>query len=62
MLEAKIKSNRLLNKSDISGIYNFDLDKKKKIEALATNAEWKVEQGKILKLQTYDLSLFIGRN
>ena len=33
-----------------------------KIKSLATNAELKAEKNKILKLQTYDLSLFIGQS
>ena len=34
---------------------------KEETETLATKAELKAEQGKILKLQTNDLSLFIGQ-
>ena len=33
-----------------------------KIKSLATKAELKAEKNKILKLQTYDLSLFIGQS
>ena len=35
---------------------------KEEIKTLATKAELKAEQDKIVKLRTYDLNLFIGRN
>ena len=35
---------------------------KEEIKTLATKVELKAEQDKILKLQTYDLSLFIGQS
>ena len=54
------KKKGLVNKSDISKFINYsDLDKK--IETLATKAELKAEQHKIVKLQMYELSLFIAQ-
>ena len=35
---------------------------KEEIKKLATKAELKAEQGKIVKFQTYDSSLFIGQS
>ena len=53
----KIKNKELFIKSDISGlIYNSDLNKK--METLATKAELKAEQDKIVKLKMHDLSSF----
>ena len=48
----KIKQKGLVSKSDIAGfINNADLDiKKKKVATLATEAELKAEQDKIIKL------------
>ena len=61
ILDANIKNKELVNKSDISKfINNFDLDKN--IETLATKADLKAEQDKIVKLQTYDSSLYIGQS
>ena len=39
-----------------------DCDLNKQIGTLATKAELKPEQDKILKLQTHDLSYFLGKN
>ena len=51
----------LNDKSEISGfINNSNLDKK--IKALATKAELKVEQDGVKKLQTFDSSYFIGQS
>ena len=61
MLDAKIRNKELVDKSDINKfIINSDLDKK--IETLATKAELKAQQNKIVKLQTYDSNLFIGQS
>ena len=61
MLDAKIRNKELVDKSDIyKFIINSDLDKK--IETLATKAELKAQQNKIVKLQTYDSNLFIGQS
>ena len=38
------------------------LASKEEIKTLATKAELKAEQDKIVKLQTYDLSIFIGQS
>ena len=58
----KIKSKELINTSDITGfITNADLDKKK-VVTLATKAELKEEQDKIIKLQAFDSSYFRGRS
>ena len=38
------------------------LPTKDEIKRLATKAELKAEQDKIVKLQTYDLSVFIGQS
>ena len=53
VLDAKITQEKLVNESDLR------LTTKEEIKALATNTELKAEQDKIVKLQTYDLSLFI---
>ena len=50
ILDVKIKDKKLVNKSDI--INSSDLEKK--IKKLATKAELKAEQDKIVKLKTYD--------
>ena len=52
ILDAKVEKIELVNKSNI-----FNLVKKSGL-----NAELKTEQDKILKLQTYDLSYFPGKN
>ena len=60
ILDAKVKNKRLVHESDISGfIKKFYLDKK--IETSAAKAELKTEQNEIVRLQTYDLSLFIAQ-
>ena len=54
-----IKNKELVDKSDIAGfINNSDLDKK--VATLATKAELKAEQDKIIKLQAFNLSHFRG--
>ena len=61
MLDAKKKQKDLVSKSIISGIVkNFDLNIK--LATLVTKAELKAEQDKTMKLQTYDLSYFRGKN
>ena len=61
-IDAKIKVNRLVDKSDISRfIGNSDLDKKK-IATLATKAELESEQDKITRLQSFDSSCFRGKS
>ena len=56
-----IKQKELINKSDIFRFINAS-DLNKKIEILAKKAELKAEQDKIVKLETYDLSYFLGKN
>ena len=55
----KIKEKKLINESDISGFINKS---DSKIKQLATKAELKAEQDKIVKLETYELSHFLGKN
>ena len=55
----KIKEKKLINESDISGFINKS---DSKIKKLATKAELKAEQDKIVKLETYELSHFLGKN
>ena len=51
----------MVDKSAIAGfINNADLDKK--VAALATKAELKAEQDKIIKLQAFDSSYFRGKS
>ena len=54
-LDAKITQNNVLIKIKT-------LARKEETKALATKTELKVKQDKIVKLQTYDLSLFIGQS
>ena len=54
-LDAKITQNNVLIKIKT-------LARKEETKALATKAELKVKQDKIVKLQTYDLSLVIGQS
>ena len=61
-LSLKIKQKGLLCKCDIAGmINNTDLDKKK-VATLATKAELKAEQDKIIKLKAFDSSYSRGKN
>ena len=53
-LDAKITKKKLINK--------FDLDKKVKEEIKIVATELKTEQDKIVNLQTYDVSFFIGQS
>ena len=53
MIEAQIKQKELVNKSNISHLLNTKLAK-------ATKVELKAEQDKLVKLQTFDLSYFLG--
>ena len=57
----KGKTKKLVDKSDISDLVkNFDL--RTKLATLATKAELKADQDKILKLQTHGLSYFLDKN
>ena len=55
IFDAKIKENKLVKKSVISGLID------KKIETLATKAELEAEKYKVLKLQTTKLSYLLGK-
>ena len=59
--DAKITQKNLVNESDLNEKIKT-LATKEEIKALATKAELKTEQDEIEKLQTYDLSLFIGQS
>ena len=60
-LNAKVKQKRLVDKCPIAGfINNADLDKK--AATLATKADLKAEQDKIIKLQAFDSSYFRGKS
>ena len=60
-LDAKIKQKELFNKLDISNLVNF-FDLNTKLVTLATKADLKAEQDKILKLKAFDSSCFHGKN
>ena len=60
-LDAKITQKQLVNEYDLNEKIKT-LAIKEEILTLATKAELKAEQDKIVKLQTYDLSLFIGQS
>ena len=60
-LDAKRKKKELVNKFDISNLVkNSDLNTK--LATLATKAGLKAEQDKTVKLQTHELSYFLGKN
>ena len=61
IIDAKIKEKGLVDKSNISNLAkNFHLNAK--LAKLATKAELKAEQNKIVKLQTHGVSYFLVRN
>ena len=61
ILNAKIKEEELVDKSNISDfIANSDLDKK--IATVATKGKLKSEQDKLVKLQKFDASYFRGKS
>ena len=61
ILDGKLKRQKLDHESNISNVVkNFDLNIK--VATLATKAELKAEHDKIVKLQTHDLSYFLGKN
>ena len=60
-LDAKIKQKKLINEYDLNEEIKT-LATKEEIKALATKPELKSEQDQIVKLQTFDLSLFIGQS
>ena len=57
-LDAKITQKKLVNESDLNEKIKT-LATKEEIKTLATKGELKAEQDKIVKLQKYDLSIFI---
>ena len=60
ILDIKIKQEKLVNKSDIPNLVkNSDLNIK--LATLATKAELKAEQHKIVQLQAFDWSYFHGK-
>ena len=62
LVASNIESEELVDKSVIGGFINSaDLDKKK-AATLATKAEPKAEQDKIIKLQAFDSNYFRGKN
>ena len=61
ILDVKIKQKELVNKSNISNLVkNSDLNTK--LAKLATKAELKAKQDKIVKLQAFDSSNFHDKN
>ena len=61
IVASSIKSKNLVDKSAIAGfISNAKLDKK--VAALASKAELKAEQDKMIKLQAFDSSYFRGKS
>ena len=60
VLDAKIKPKEFVSKSDISNLVK-NSDFITKLSTLATKAELKAEQDKIVKLQTFDLSYFLSK-
>ena len=61
IINVKIKEKKLVNKSNISGfIGNFDLNEI--LEKLATKAELKLQQDKIVKLKVLDSSYFQSKS
>ena len=61
ILDAKLTRKKLVNECGLNEKIK-KLAKKKEIKTLATKAELKAERHKIIKLQTYDSSLFIGQS
>ena len=57
-LDAKITQKKLVNESGLNGKIKA-LATKEEMKTLAINTELKSEQDKIVKFQTYDLSLCI---
>ena len=67
IFDGKIAAKKLVNESGLkTGLKSVlkikTLATKDQIKKWATKAEFKAEQDKIVKLQTYDLSLFIGQS
>ena len=60
-LDAKIIQKKFINEFYLNEKIET-LATKEEITKLATKTELKANQGKIIKFQTYDLSLFIGQS
>ena len=60
-LDLKIKQKQLADKFGIAGFIN-NSDLNKKVATLATKAELKAEQEKIIKLQAFDSTYFRGKS
>ena len=61
ILDAKITAKKLVNESGLN-VKIKTLATKEEMKKLATKAKLKAERDEIIKLQTYDLSLFIGES
>ena len=61
VLDAKITRKKLVNESGLNEKIRT-LPAKEEIKTLATRTELKAGQDKIVKLETYDLCLFIGQS
>ena len=61
IFDTKIKQKELVKKSNINNLVKIS-DLNAKLTTLATKAELKAEQDKIVELQTDDLSCFLGKN
>ena len=60
ILDAKITPKKLVNESGLNEKIKT-LATKEEIKTLATKAELKTEKDKIVKLETHDLSYFLGK-
>ena len=61
IIDARVKEQELVNKSDISNLVKIR-DLKTKFVTLATKAELKAEQDKIVKLQSFDSNHFCSKS
>ena len=61
IFDAKIKENGTANKPDISNLVRKS-DLNANLAALATKVVLKVEEDKVVRLQTFDLIYFLGKN
>ena len=61
ILNTKIKEKGLVNKSDISNLVK-KIDLNTNLTTLATKADLKTEQGKIVKLSAFRLNYFLVKN
>ena len=61
MLHAKVTAKKLVNESGLNEEIKI-LATKEEIKKLATKAGLKAEQDKIVKIETYDLGIFISKS